>query len=374
MPPFVDAEDDPASGDRRRRIDGIVRLELPGDAAVGDAQGPDLARGVAADDRLADDRGGRSDRPARVESPTLPDAGEELVDAEVGPGRSGPGGGLAPGDDRQSVLLELDAVPGRGRPARGPLGEGHGLGPDLDDRVPGRGVFRPDVGPTHDPGQAFEIQGLVPMAVSGEDGDRGDGLEPVQHDVSVGDASVEGIVRDEEGRLPGRAGLRQDPVQPADVLGREVAVPELHDGPLRDPDEPEPAALEGEAIVPPDPPEIRSARLRPFRVVVAGDDVIRNVEPVEDVLGRAEVRVEPHVGDVAGHQDEGDPGLPVDVGDRGLEVVGAAVRSDVGVAQPGEPERGAARRRTARSPRRDRDRAGQGPGSARHTGRAFSCS
>ncbi len=231
---------------------------------------------------------------------------------------------------------------GQVRP-RGPFREGHGLGPDLDDRVSGRRFFRPDVGAAHDPGQAFEIHGLVLVTVPGQDGDRGHGLEPVEDDVPVGDAPVERIVGDEKGRCPGRARLRQDPVEPPDVLRREVAVTELHDGTLRHPDEAETAALEGETVVPPDAPEIRAARLRPLRVVVAGQDVIGDLETVQDVFGRAEVRVEAHIGDVARHQDEGDARLPIDVVDGRLEVRRAAVRADMGVAQPGEPERGPAR-------------------------------
>ena len=225
-----------------------------------------------------------------------------------------------------------------GLPGR-PFGEGDGFGPELDDRIAGGRVLRPYVRPAHDPRQALEIQDPVGVPMPDQDGGRGDRLQLVQHDVPVGDRRVDRIVGDENGGLHRRARLGQALAQPADVLGRPVAVAHPQDGPLVHADEPEAAALEGEAVVPPEPPEIRAARIRPFRVVVSGNDVVRDAEAVENVLGFAEIPIETHLGHVARDQDKGEVPLLIDVRDRSPEVGRAAVRADVRVAQPGESQR-----------------------------------
>ena len=48
-------------------------------------------------------------------------------------------------------------------------------------------------------------------------------------------------------------------------------------------------AVEREPVGAPKPGEIRAARPGPLRVVIAGDDVVGDGEPVEDLLGQAEV-------------------------------------------------------------------------------------
>ena len=180
--------------------------------------------------------------------------------------------------------------------------------------------------------------------MAGQHGDRGDGLQLVEDHVPIGDARIERIVADEDDRLGRRRLVGQQVLEPANVLRREVPVAHPQDGPLREPDEAEPAAFKGEAVVAPKPGEIRAARFRPFRVVVAGDDVVRDAEAVEDLLGLAEIVQGAHLGDVPGHQDEGQPREGVDVRDRGPEVAGPAVRADMEVAQPGETQRRARRR------------------------------
>ena len=254
------------------------------------------------------------------------------------------GGGPAGCDDRQAALLELDPVPRREHPPHRPLREGHGFGADLDDVVTGGELFGADVRPAHDPSKPFEVQSLVLVAVPDQHRHRRDRLQLVENDVPVGDARVQRIVADENRRLQGLSPARQKAVEPAHVLGRPVPVAHPQDRTLREPDETEAVALKDKAVVAPEPGDVRTARFGPFRVVIAGDDVVRDAEPVEDLLGQAEIGEGSHLRDISGDQDERQSGQGVDVGDRGPEVVGAPVRADVRIAHPGKAQRRPARR------------------------------
>ncbi len=146
-------------------------------------------------------------------------------------------------------------------------------------------------------------------------------------------------------------GSAQGPLQPAHVLGRPVTVPHFRTGPWCMPMNRKPPLSKAKRSAPQSRVELRAARFGPLRVVVAGDEVIGDAQTVEDVLGHAEIREQAHFGDVAGHQDEGETGLRIDIRDRGPEVVRAPVGADVRIAQPGEAQGGPAGRRAGRRPR-----------------------
>ncbi len=89
--------------------------------------------------------------------------------------------------------------------------------------------------------------------------------------------------------------------------GREVAlVPGVQ------PEEGEAVRLEGETILAEDPDKARAAVTQPVCVVVAGQDAIRRLKPVEDSLGLDKLRIAALFGHVAGDEHESDGGVGVD--------------------------------------------------------------
>jgi hypothetical protein len=167
---------------------------------------------------------------------------------------------------------------------------------------------------------SFEQEVVIGVAVAAQDCLGVVSLEQVQHNIPVRDAVIDGVMGDENNRLI-LGQLFQSLIEPAHILWCPVAVAHLHQRPLVHADEAESALLEYKAVLLPDSREIRRARLRPFGVVIARDDVAGDFDAIEDFLGQGELLARTVFCDIAGYHDEAQAGEGIDVVNRGTQVL-----------------------------------------------------
>jgi len=122
------------------------------------------------------------------------------------------------------------------------------------------------------------------MSVAAQDDLRIIALKEIKHDVPVGNAVINRVMRDEDDWLVRIRQLCEGFLQPAHVLGRPVAIAHFHQRPLVQTDEAETALFENEAVRRPEPRKIRRSGLRPLGVVISRQNVVRQLQLIQRLL------------------------------------------------------------------------------------------
>lgn len=120
------------------------------------------------------------------------------------------------------------------------------------------------------------------------------------------------------------------------MLARDESGRHAHVGPGRGADEEKTVMNEGEGFPAEDAHKAVTAALRPFRVVVARNDIKRFGELIEDLFRLQQLRIRTEFGDVAREDDKIDPGLPVDIRYGDFQVGLSRGATDVGVGDESE--------------------------------------
>ena len=147
---------------------------------------------------------------------------------------------------------------------------------------------------------------------------------------------VDWVVVERHDLLAGRDALVESGLEPVKVFLLDVAVAHLHEGAAVDADDDERVDFGDEAVVAPEVDEGLRGALAPVVLVVAGQNVERMSDAVEDGLDVFELLVRALVGEVAVDDDKVVAAV-VDFTDSDAQhrVAGVA-RSDVDVAEDGE--------------------------------------
>jgi len=95
---------------------------------------------------------------------------------------------------------------------------------------------------------------------------------------------------------------------------------------------------EGKSLCAKDNAKAVGAALRPFRVVVPGDDVPRFVQGVKYLLRFAQFSVRPELGDIAGDDDKGHGVDRIDVVNSANQVLISPFAAYMGVGHKGKTE------------------------------------
>jgi len=114
-------------------------------------------------------------------------------------------------------------------------------------------------------------------------------LQQVEDGVPVINAVIDWVVSHKNNRLVRVRKIFQRRFEPADILRRPVSIGHFHDRTFVKSDEAEPTVVENKPIFLPNPRKIRRAGFRPLGVVVAGDDVARNLQAIENFFGEAKL-------------------------------------------------------------------------------------
>src|ERR1041385_8040241 len=115
-----------------------------------------------------------------------------------------------------------------------------------------------------------------------------------------------------------------------------MSIGHLHYWSFVNTDETKSAVAENKAVFFPEPGKIGRAGFGPFGVVIAGNDMARDFQSIENLFGETKLLARAIFGNVTRKDDEAQASNGIDVAHGSAQVFFASNRTDVCIAQPRE--------------------------------------